>query len=143
MSVSKQVSEGVRGLRAAFDQSFAAAKEIHDVAYLDFLSIRIAPDVFALRLSEIAGLHAGSKLAPAPSLFPELLGITAFRGVLTPVYDLGALLGYRRRSGLRSTRSTRIYAQHQSRFRSRKSASALAARYGTGPHCCRFFICPR
>lgn len=96
MSATKQVTERVRGLRAAFDQSFAAATEIRDARYLDFLSVRIAEDTYALRLSEVAGLHAGRKLTPAPSLLPELLGITGFRGVLTPVYDLGALLGYQR-----------------------------------------------
>ncbi|HEY4102755.1 MAG TPA: chemotaxis protein CheW, partial [Polyangiaceae bacterium] len=51
-------------------------------------------DRYALRLSDVASLHTDRPLTPAPSELSELRGIAGFRGVLTPVYDLGALLGY-------------------------------------------------
>jgi chemotaxis signal transduction protein len=94
MTASKQVDEKLLALREAFDRSFAKADEVGRLAYLDFLSIRIAGDAYALRLSELASLHVDRKLVVAPSLLPELLGIAGFRTVLTPIYDLGALLGY-------------------------------------------------
>jgi chemotaxis signal transduction protein len=33
-------------------------------------------------------------VTPCPSSFSEFLGLAAFRGALTPVYDLAALCGY-------------------------------------------------
>jgi purine-binding chemotaxis protein CheW len=84
----------VRALRDAFDGSFAAAVAAEPPAQLDFLTIRVAGDPYALRLSEVQSLHAERKLVAAPSLLPGLLGVAGFRGVLTPVYDLSSLLGY-------------------------------------------------
>jgi chemotaxis signal transduction protein len=95
VSSSTLGTDRVRELRENFDQSFAGATEVEHVVQLDFLAIRVAGDPYALRLSEVASLHSDRRLVSAPSLLPELLGLTGFRGVLTPVYDLGTALGYR------------------------------------------------
>jgi chemotaxis signal transduction protein len=81
-------------LREQFDRTFAEATRAEQPEQQDFLAIRIAGDPYALRLSEIQSLQVVRKLVAAPSLLPELLGIAGFRGVLTPIYDLGQLLGY-------------------------------------------------
>jgi purine-binding chemotaxis protein CheW len=58
------------------------------------LAIRVGADPYALRLSEIVGLHADVKIVPVPSPVAQLLGIVGLRGMMAPVYDLAALLGY-------------------------------------------------
>jgi chemotaxis signal transduction protein len=93
MSPSTQIDR-LRALREEFDHSFAVAAAQGGVDQLDFIAIRIAADPYVLRLSEVANIHTDRRLIGAPSLLPELRGVTGFRGVLTPVYDLGALLGY-------------------------------------------------
>ena len=89
-----RLDEKLRVLREQFDQSFQMAAGGGGVEQLDFLALRIGGDRYALRLSEVASLQADRRLVPVPSLLPELLGIAGFRGTLTPVYDLRALLGY-------------------------------------------------
>jgi len=80
-------------LRAAFDRSFAAAAA-QAAPSEAFLAIDVAGDPYALRLAEIAGLHADKAVTALPGSPPDLLGVAGFRGVLVPVYDLRALLGY-------------------------------------------------
>jgi len=91
----KELSDRLRDLRREFDRSFAVAVHEERGEELDFLVIRVAGDEYALRLREVASLYADRRVMPAPSELPELRGIAGFRGVLTPVYDLAALLGYR------------------------------------------------
>jgi purine-binding chemotaxis protein CheW len=81
-------------LRRAFDQSFAEAIQVNTSETIDFISIRLAGDALAIRMTEIAGLFADVRITPCPSPVAELRGIAGFRGTLTPVYDLAALLGY-------------------------------------------------
>jgi chemotaxis signal transduction protein len=83
-------------LRRRFDQSFAAPAGSNPERLEDLLAIRVGADPYALRLSQIAGLFAGLKIAPTPSPIASLLGIVGIRGALAPIYDLGALLGYPR-----------------------------------------------
>ncbi|HEX3774044.1 MAG TPA: chemotaxis protein CheW [Polyangiaceae bacterium] len=94
MTQSKQLEDRLQKLRNEFDRSFAIAVDDARVDYVDFLAIRLAGDSYVLRLSEVSSLHIDRRLTPAPSELSELRGIAGFRGVLTPVYDLGALLGY-------------------------------------------------
>jgi chemotaxis signal transduction protein len=82
------------GLRRRFDESFAAPAESRPERVQDLLAIRVGTDPYALRLSEIAGLHAGLKIVPVPSPAAQLLGIVGMRGMMAPIYDLAALLGY-------------------------------------------------
>lgn len=81
-------------LRRAFDRAFAEAPPAGDARVEELLAIRIGADPFALRLAQVDGLFADREIVAVPSPVPELLGITALRGHLAPVYDLGALLGY-------------------------------------------------
>jgi chemotaxis signal transduction protein len=89
-----QIDPKLLALREAFDRSFAEAVGAERPEQLDFLALRIAGDPYAVRLSEIQSLHLSRKLTVAQSRVPALLGLAGFRGVLTPVYDLGQLLGY-------------------------------------------------
>lgn len=82
-------------LRRTFDETFAALPVVVTTTSEDLLGIRIGGDPYAIRLTEIAGLHADRTIVPAPSLAPELLGLAALRGQFIAIYDLGAFLGYR------------------------------------------------
>jgi chemotaxis signal transduction protein len=86
--------ERAAALRRLFDEAFAAPAESRPERVRDLLAIRVGSDPYALRLSEIAGLHAGLKVEPVPSPATQLLGIVGIRGVMAPIYDLARLLGY-------------------------------------------------
>jgi chemotaxis signal transduction protein len=88
------IEQKLSALRRDFDQSFARAAAGVEQAQVDFLAIRVAGDRYAIRLSEVQNLQADRKLVAAPSMLPELLGVSGFRSILTPVYDLAQLLGY-------------------------------------------------
>ena len=81
-------------MRRLFDDGFAAAAASGPESLEDLLAIRVGSDPYALRLSEIAGLHVGVKIVPVPSPAAQLLGIVGIRGIMAPVYDLAALLRY-------------------------------------------------
>ena len=81
-------------LRRHFDEAFAAPASPITEPLEDLLAIRVGSDPYALRLSEIAGLHTGLKIVPVPSPVPQLLGIVGIRGMMVPIYDLAALLRY-------------------------------------------------
>jgi purine-binding chemotaxis protein CheW len=81
-------------LRHGFDRSFAEGPTVGSAASEDFLAIRIGGDPYALRVSDIAGLHADRKIVRIPSPEPTLLGIASFRGAMAPVFDLRLVLGY-------------------------------------------------
>jgi chemotaxis signal transduction protein len=88
------VGATVATLRRHFDEGFAAPAASRFERLEDLLAIRVGSDPFALRLSEIAGLHVGVKIVPVPSPTTLLLGIVGIRGVMAPIYDLAALLRY-------------------------------------------------
>jgi purine-binding chemotaxis protein CheW len=81
-------------LRLAFDQAFASPPSEPERDVEDVLAMRIAEERFVLRLHEIAGIQVDRKLVPLPSPMKELLGIVGLRGVMVPIYDLAAMLGY-------------------------------------------------
>jgi purine-binding chemotaxis protein CheW len=81
-------------LRRLFDESFAARTESRPERLEGLLAIRVGADPYALRLSEIAGLHVGVKIVPVPTPAAQLLGIVGIRGMMAPIYDLAALLRY-------------------------------------------------
>jgi purine-binding chemotaxis protein CheW len=88
------VSRSAGALRDAFDASFAqpARTDVGEMA--DFISIRLGGELHAVRMTDIGGLHAGLRVTPAPTAVPQFMGLAGMRGVLTPVYDLAALLGH-------------------------------------------------
>lgn len=81
-------------LRQAFDRSFAEPIRAEEREIVDFITLRLGGDPYAVRMAEIAGLFTNVKITPVPSPLAELRGVAGFRGTLTPVYDLAALLGY-------------------------------------------------
>jgi chemotaxis signal transduction protein len=88
-------------LRRAFDRSFAVPLATTVRTTVDFIAVRLAGDAHAIRLAEIGGLFVDMPITPCPSRVASLRGIAGFRGTLTPVYDLAALLGYPLSSSLR------------------------------------------
>jgi chemotaxis signal transduction protein len=87
-------STSAAALRADFDRSFAVAPGTGKAAAGELLAIRVGGDGYAIRLAEVASLHADPVVVPVPSPLPELRGLAGFRNTLLPVYDLRALLGY-------------------------------------------------
>ena len=94
MADELRVEATAESLRRAFDNSFAEPLRVASDRLEDLLAIHVASDPYALRLSEITGLFVDRRITPLPGPMPELLGIAGFRGVMIPVYDLGALCGY-------------------------------------------------
>jgi chemotaxis signal transduction protein len=89
-------------LRAEFDDAFAQPIDRAVAATVDLLALRVAGDRYALRMADLGGLLAGTKVVPLASGRPELVGVAGVRGALMPVYSLASLLGYGARSdGLR------------------------------------------
>ncbi len=87
------ILDRAEGLRREFDRTFAAAQEKKEARTENLLAITLFGAKYALRLHEIAGLYANKKIARIPASRPGLLGIAGFRGLILPVYDLGALIG--------------------------------------------------
>jgi chemotaxis signal transduction protein len=81
-------------LRREFDDAFARAPAPAGAAPQPMLAIRVGEHPYALRLAQIAGLHADRHVTALPSALPALLGVSGFRGQIAPVYDLAVLLGY-------------------------------------------------
>ena len=81
-------------LRQAFDRSFAEPIATEMAATADFLAVQLGGDPYAIAMSEIAGLFSDIRVTSVPGPLPELCGVAGFRGAVTPVYDLAALLGY-------------------------------------------------
>ena len=80
-------------LRAAFDAGFAAPRPEAAAPTTDLLRFRIGGQVRALRLAEIASLHADLPITHLPATTPAMLGVSMVRGALIPIYDAGRLLG--------------------------------------------------
>ncbi len=90
------LGDTLRALRREFDDSFALAPRTHAQAMESLLAIRVHGQPYALRVSDIDGLHADRRVVPLPLQAAHLLGVASFRGRIAPVYDLAALCGYSR-----------------------------------------------
>ena len=88
------IMQRAEDLRRSFDESFANAYRGEADPHEDFVAIRVASGVCAIRLTEISGLFNGKIVTPVPGSVPGLLGVASFRGTIVPVFDLRALLGY-------------------------------------------------
>ncbi len=93
-SAATPLSQAVRDLRAEFDSGFAQAPRPAGAERQGMLAIRIGNQPYALHLDQIAGLYADRRIMPLPTPLQALLGVTAFRGQIAPVYDLAVLLGH-------------------------------------------------
>lgn len=80
-------------LRRAFDDSFALPALPQDVDQEDMLGIRVGSLHFAVRVNDLAGVHACRKIVALPESVDGLLGVVGLRGRLVAVYDLAELLG--------------------------------------------------
>ncbi|MDB4955007.1 MAG: putative chemotaxis signal transduction protein CheW [Myxococcales bacterium] len=87
------MKDRVDDLGAVFDRAFADAPAPPAVPHVDVLRVRLAGELYAIVLAEIAGLYADLHVVPMPSPAPELLGIVSVRNAIVPVYDLRAVLG--------------------------------------------------
>ena len=83
-------------LRREFDDSFALAPRTQAMSLESLLAIRLQGRPYALRVSDIEGLHADRRIVPLPIPAAHLLGVASFRGRIAPVYDLASLCGYAR-----------------------------------------------
>jgi chemotaxis signal transduction protein len=87
-------------LRNTFDRARAIPLSTGAIEQVEsLLSVRVAGDPYAIRVSEISGLANDRKVVAFPSSIPELLGVAGIRGGLVSVYSLAALLGYGREAG--------------------------------------------
>jgi chemotaxis signal transduction protein len=80
-------------LRQAFDSSFAAPPAAAAPEHVDFVVISVGANSYAVSMEEIGGLHTDLAVTACPGPFAEFMGLCTFRSVLTPVYDLAALMG--------------------------------------------------
>lgn len=88
------LSERADELRRSFDSAFAAPLKDAARETVDCIGIRLGDERYAVRLSQIGGLHTDIRITPCPSTAPALVGIAGIRGTLAAVYDLAAMLGY-------------------------------------------------
>lgn len=80
-------------LRQAFDLSFTAPAEIEDARVEDMLALDIGSGRYAVRVSELSGVHPYRKVAVLPGGSPGLLGVAGIRGKLVAVFRLSDLIG--------------------------------------------------
>jgi chemotaxis signal transduction protein len=90
---AEAIADRAAELRRAFDRSFAEPAVAATADGLDLIAIRVAGVSYAARLDQIGGVHVDIPTTPVPSPTPWFLGLAAFRSVLTPVFDLGLVLG--------------------------------------------------
>ena len=88
-------------LRSAFDGEFAAAPRAPEHALRDVLCIRVGGQPCAIRLDDIASLHAELRIVALPTRAPELLGAAAIRATVVPIYDLATVLAVPRSAAQR------------------------------------------
>ncbi len=94
MSVDETVGRvSAARLQRLFDVSFAEPRR-EPVSQEKFLAIRIAGQPYAVRVSQLASVHADREIVPIPGPEPALLGLAGVRGTVVPIYDLRLLLGH-------------------------------------------------
>jgi chemotaxis signal transduction protein len=86
----------VEEMREEFDRGFAEPPPAPAGRTEEFLEVEVGRDPYALRLAELSGVQRAPRLTALPGAPPEVLGLAAVRGLVVPVFDLAALLGYGR-----------------------------------------------
>ena len=79
-------------MRDAFDRGFAEPVSAQRFGHSDVLCVGVGGEPFAIRVADIASLHAGLRIVALPSRASELLGVAAIRASVLPIYDLAAAL---------------------------------------------------
>ncbi len=86
-------ADRVAQLRDAFDSAFASAPVRAADSTEDLLAIEVGGIPCALRLAEVAGIHARRPVTALPGAPGAILGLTSLRGGVIAIYDLYTLLG--------------------------------------------------
>jgi chemotaxis signal transduction protein len=87
-------------LRREFDDIFARPPDAPTI-FESFLGLGLRGDAYALRLGQFECVLTERKVLPLPTSVTAFAGLTAHRGALVPVFDLGMLLGYAAAATLR------------------------------------------
>lgn len=80
-------------LAREFDERFREPREREREATVDFLAIRVAGTLYAVRSLEIVGIALTRKLTRLPTTTPGLVGLAGVRSQIVPVFALSAWLG--------------------------------------------------
>ena len=80
-------------MRAEFDASFARPPAPPEADLADVLALRLGSGPAVLRLDAISAVVARPRVTAVPTPVRALLGVSAERGAVIAVYDLGLLLG--------------------------------------------------
>jgi len=91
---SSALARTLEELRREFDRGFALAPQGAREVGERFIALRVGGEPCAIRLAEIAGLHAAGRVLPLPSGLASLLGAAGLRGRIVAVHDLAVLLGH-------------------------------------------------
>jgi chemotaxis signal transduction protein len=86
------VTSRASGLRRAFDDAFARPVAPPAEAGIEHLIVVAGTQTCAIRVGELAGLDVNRRITPVPRENHGLLGLSAVRGTLVPVFDLGVVL---------------------------------------------------
>lgn len=89
----ESLSDAIGHLHREFDASFAAPPGGRSRDRESLIALRVGGETLAVRTQQITEVANCRRIVPVPTRVPGLLGITALRGILLPVYDLAALLG--------------------------------------------------
>jgi chemotaxis signal transduction protein len=79
-------------LKRAFDDAFARPVAPLADTGSEHLVVVAGTQICAIRVGELAGLEMDCRITPVPREGHGLLGLSAVRGALVPVFDLGAVL---------------------------------------------------
>lgn len=88
-----QLENRLTELRTGFDGAFALSPvEVAD-NLIELAMIVAGGQRYAIQLRQLSGLEANLRITSVPADLPGLLGLSAVRGHLVPVFDLASLLG--------------------------------------------------
>ncbi|HVY29131.1 MAG TPA: chemotaxis protein CheW [Polyangiaceae bacterium] len=101
MSADRERARAALRMRDEFDRSFAQAPELAKPSAVDLLQIRVGERRYAVRLADVAAVHAERRVVAVPTPDSKLLGLVGLRGSIAPVFDLALALGHERATGPR------------------------------------------
>ena len=87
------LSKSLAKLRSEFDRTFASPPPHPEEERESLICLQVAGQALVVRTRHINSVAKCRRILPIPTHVPGLLGITAIRSSLLPVYDLAALLG--------------------------------------------------
>lgn len=96
MSADEERARSAQRMREEFDLGFARAPQLAKPGVVDLLQIRVAERRYAVRLAEVAAVHAERRVVAVPTPDSKLLGLVGLRGSIAPVFDLALALGHAR-----------------------------------------------